>query len=345
MRRSKSIYNGRARGATAHASNSRCKRACYAGGAAGAWRGVVRGLTLVMCLYVVGCSAESKLRKEGKTPYVRCVAGPEPDARTLRAGPWTFEIKQRVLQVQGPSRPLRIAALSAPGFSGAPGSDALARLRAAEADLLVLLGGVGEGTAAATATVQALASLSMPSLIVLGGRDTWAAHEKAFEDLPPAARIIDGTVLRAIRIGSNTFVPLPGAELGRYAVQAAACGFDQADLESAAQELGARQPGETRWLLSWQAPLTLGGTPGPKSAAGVALGSALVSSFAEKVGATGGLYAWPNDESAAAPARGQLGLVAVPRLYGPRRAASNGALITNTLLVLEVSATGVNVVL
>lgn len=344
MRRSKSIYNAGLSGATAHATNFPCKRACYAGGAAGALR-VAVGLTLVVSVCVVGCSAESKLRKEGKTPYVRCVAGPAPDERTLQSGPWKFEIKERVLQVAGPSRPLRIAALSAPGFTGAPGSDALARVRAVEADLLVLLGGLGEGTAAATATVQALASLSIPSLIVLGGRDTWAAHEKAFEALPPAARIIDGTVLRAIRIGSNTFVPLPGAELGRYAVQAAACGFDQDDLESAAHELGAAQAGETRWLLSWQAPAALAGAPGPKSVTGIALGSAMIGRFAEKVGARGGLYAWPGDESSAAPAQGRLGLTAVPRLFGPRRETSNGALVPNSLLVLEVGADGVNVVL
>jgi hypothetical protein len=344
MRRSESIYNGRARGATAHASNSPSKRACYGGGAEGVRRAAFCGLTLVMCLSGVGCSAESKLRKAGNTPYVRCVAGPEPGARTLRAGPWTFEIKQRVLRVQGPSRPLRIAAWSAPGFAGAPGTDALARLRAAEVDLLVLLGGLGEGAPAAMATAQALASLSTPSLVVLGGRDTWAAHEKALEDLPESARIIDGTVLRAIRIGSNTFVPLPGAELGRYAVQPAACGFDQADLDGAARELGAVQTGESRWLLSWQAPAALAGSPGPKSATGIALGSPLVARFADMIGARGGLYAWPNDESSVSAPR-RLGLAAVPRLFGPRRETSSGGLTDNALLVLEVSADGVNVVL
>ncbi|HKP58854.1 MAG TPA: hypothetical protein VJV78_19165 [Polyangiales bacterium] len=272
------------------------------------------------------------------------MAGPVPEARTLRAGPWTFVIEQRILRVEGPARPMRVAALSAPGFSGAPGSDALARVRAAEADLLILLGGVGEGATAATATIQALASLSTPSLIVLGGRDTWAAHEKAFEDLPAAARIIDGTVLRGIRIGSNTFVPLPGAELGRYAVQDAACGFDREDLEAAAQELGPARPGETRWLLSWQAPAKLGGAEGPQSATGIPLGSALVASFGEKVGARGGLYAWPNDE-VALPAGGNLGLTAVPRLFGPRRETTSGALASNALLLLEVGANGVNVVM
>ncbi|HKU41477.1 MAG TPA: hypothetical protein VJR89_25145, partial [Polyangiales bacterium] len=127
---------------------------------------------------------------------------------------------------------MRIAAITAAGFGAAPNASALARVREANADLLVLLGGIGEGPGTAKATLQALSSLSVPSLIVLGGRDTWAAREKALEDLPDGHRIIDGAGLRAVRIGSQTLVPLSGAELGRYALQPAACGFDQADLET-----------------------------------------------------------------------------------------------------------------
>src|SRR5262245_50283377 len=193
LRRSVSIYNAGVMGATAHGSIFPCKRAWRAGGAAGAYSAALYGMTLVITLCGVGCSAESRLRKEGKTPYVRCVAGPEPDERTLRAGAWSFEIKRRVLQVQGPSRPLRVAALTAAGFGAVPDASALARVRAAEADLLVLLGGIGDGPGTAKATLQALSSLSMPSLIVLGGRDTWAAREKALEELPEGHRIIDGT--------------------------------------------------------------------------------------------------------------------------------------------------------
>lgn len=302
---------------------------------------VAGGLALASLL---ACSAESKLRKDGATPYVRCVAGPELAERTLRAGPWTFAVKQRVLRVEGPSRPLRIAALSAPGLGPALGGAALARLREVNADLLVLLGGVGDAPGPASATFKALASLSAPSLIVLGGRDTWSAHEKAFEELPPEARIIDGTVLRAIRIGNHTLIPLAGAENGRYAVQATACGFDQADLDMAAEELGASVSGESRWLLTWHAPSQVSGALGPHTGGGTALGSTLVARFAEKIGAKGALYAWPHDE-AKPLAAGPLGVAGVPRLFGPRLENSAGAQVENALLLLEVGSDGVKVVL
>jgi hypothetical protein len=218
-------------------------------------------------------------------------------------------------------------------------------LREANPDLLLMLGGVGDAPALASATFKALASLSMPSLIVLGGRDTWSAHEKAFEELPAAARIIDATVLRAIRIGNQTLVPLPGAEKGRYAVQAAACGFDQPDLEAAAKELGPASAGENRWLLSWQAPAQVAGAPGPRTGAGAALGSLLLAQFAAKVGAKGALYAWPTDEAVTPPAArpAPLRVASVPRLYGPRLETSSGSRIPNGVMVLEVGADGVRV--
>ena len=293
---------------------------------------------------MLGCSTESRLRQDGPTPYVRCVAGPEPAARTIRAGEWTFTVKDRVLDIAGPARALRIAALSNAGIGGAPSSHALSQLREAAVDLVVSLGGAGDDAAAASATLKALASLSTPSLVVLGGRDTWSAHEKAFAELPGDARIINATVLRAIRIGSNTFVPLAGAEKGRYAVQATACGFDLPDLDQAAEELGGAAARESRWLLSWQAPTRVGPVLGPQSEFGTALGSTLVTRFAEKVGAKGGLYAWPADETGAVRV-GPLGAASVPRLFGPRFETAAGARLAHALLLLEVSADTVRVVL
>ncbi len=295
---------------------------------------------------MLACSVESKLRTEGPTPYVRCIAGPEPEGRTVRSGDWTFQLDERVLDVKGPRRALRVGVVSSPGLGGAPSAAALARVREVNADLLVLLGGIGEAASLASATLEALASLSTPSLVVLGGRDTWAAREKAFEALTAERRehIFDASVLRALRVANNTFVPLPGAEKGRYALNAAACGFDQADLDTAARELGAARAGERRWLLSWQAPSRVAGIEGPKSEFGAALGSPLVSKFAERVGAKGGLYAWPVDEAASIHA-GPLGIVAVPRLYGPALETSAGARLAAGILVLEVGTDGVRVVL
>jgi hypothetical protein len=340
--RSQSIYNVAPCDATVEKSISRSGRACNFGGVISIRNALSLILYSLALVCLGGCSTESKLRKEGATPYVRCVAGPEPDERSLRAGPWTLELKKRVLHVRGPSRALRLAAVSAPGLGDPLGSAALASLREANPDLLVLLGGVGDGAALASATMKALASLSIPSLIVLGGRDTWSAHATAFEELSPSARIIDATVLRAIRIGNHTLVPLPGAEKGRYALQATACGFDQSDLEEVAKELGAAGAGENRWLLSWQAPTQVATALGPRTGAGAPLGSPLLAQFAAKVGAKGALYAWPTDEMAVLRA-GPLGVVGVPRLFGPRLETSSGSRIANGLLLLEVGADGVRI--
>lgn len=300
-------------------------------------------LIWIALAHVSACSAESKLRKEGATPYVRCIAGPVPDSRSLRVGPWTLETKERVLAVTGPNRALRLAALSAPGLSDPLDAAALQRVRDANPDILLILGGIGEGPPLAAATLKAFASLSIPTLIVLGGRDTWAAHEKALEELPAEARIIDATVLRAVRIGKQTFVPLPGAERGRYALQAAACGYDQPDLDEAAKDLGPIAAGETRWLLSWQAPAQIGAASGPRTADGGSLGSSMLARFASQVGAKGALYAWPADEARAGSQAGPLGVASVPRLYGPRVETSTGSRLPNALLLLEVGPDGVRV--
>ncbi|HKU36750.1 MAG TPA: hypothetical protein VJR89_01350, partial [Polyangiales bacterium] len=91
-------------------------------------------------------------------------------------------------------------------------------------------------------------------------------------------------------------------------------------------------------------PAALGSAPGPRSASGIALGSALVSQFGQRVGAQGGLYAWPA-EDAPPPGQGKLGIAPVPRLFGPQLETSSGALLAHALLVLEVGPDGVRVVL
>jgi hypothetical protein len=216
-------------------------------------------------------------------------------------------------------------------------------LRDANPDVLLLLGGLGEGVSLASATLKAFASLSIPTLIVLGGRDTWSAHEKALAELPADARIIDATVLRAIRIGNHTLVPVPGAEKGRYALQATACGFDQPDLDEAAKELGPVAASESRWLLTWEAPAQIGPAHGPRTPSGGMLGSPLLTRFASQVGAKGALYAWPADEVESEVTAGPLGVARAPRLYGPRVETSSGSRLPNDLRVIEVGPDGLHV--
>lgn len=291
---------------------------------------------LLVSLWVLSaCSSEAKLRKAGLTPFVSCLVGPEPDARTIRAGELELEISERELTVRGPARPLRVAAFSAAALGGALGTSTLERLRQSQADLFILLGGVGDQPQPAAATFARLASLSSPTLAVLGGRDGWTAREKAFEELKNDERIIDATVLRAIRIGRHTLVPLAGAEVGRYALNEAACGFDAADLDQVARELGAAKSEETRWLLSWQAPSDLGPQLGPRTTFGLPLGSDRVAAFARRISARGVLYAWPPDDQTARAMPFDLGVTGLPRLFGPRLEAGDGSRSELAALVME----------
>lgn len=290
---------------------------------------------LVSFWVLSACSSEARLRKAGLTPFVSCLVGPEPDERTIRAGEVELEIRDRELTVRGPTRPLRVAAFAAAALGGGLGTRELERLRQAQADLFILLGGVGDQPQPAAATLARLASLSSPTLAVLGGRDGWSAREKALEELKNDERIIDATVLRAVRIGRHTLVPLAGAEGGRYALNDAACGFDAEDLDRVAKELGAARSDETRWLLSWQAPSDLGPQLGPRTTYGLPLGSPQISAFARRISARGVLYAWPPDERARPAVPFELGVTPLPRLFGPRLEAVDGSHTELAVLVME----------
>jgi len=285
---------------------------------------------------------------------MRCLAGPEPDTRSERIGRVTLKLAARVLTVAGPT-PLRLAVFSASGLGKGPTESALAALRSLRPDLILMLGGVGADGPLASATLGKLASLPVLTLIVLGGRDGWAVHAKALEAVEDTPRIIDATALRAIRIGDNTLVPLAGADTGRYALDGASCGFNGADLDLVAQELGPLAADERRWLVSWHAPAELPsgligghpGAPGPGSAAG-STGSTAVARFAERISARGVLYAWPaqptqGDPLPGAAAPGPLGVAAVPRLFGPRHEAADMTRGEHSVLLLEVDRTGLRI--
>lgn len=302
------------------------------------------------CLAAGGCSSESKLRRAGDTPYVRCLAGPEPDERSIRVGALTLKSDARVLTVAGPTR-LRLAVFSAAGLGSGPTEAALNLLRSRRPDLILMLGGVGADGSLASATLGKLASLPAPTLVVLGGRDGWAVHGQALEALERAPHIMDATALRAIRIGNNTLVPLAGADVGRYALDAASCGFDHSDLDLVAQELGPLAAEERRWLVSWHAPAGLpSGLIGDRPAAVstvASTGSTTVARFAERIAARGILYAWPAEPPQGHPpavaAHGPIGVTAVPRLFGPRQEAANGTRGEHSVLMIEVDREGLRI--
>ena len=101
---------------------------------------------LLLCLLVLiaGCNAwsERQLREDGPTPYVRCVAGPAPTARAGTLGGVSFELRERDLVVSHSATNLRLAVFGAAGIGGPPDLAALETLRSAQADVLLLLGGL-----------------------------------------------------------------------------------------------------------------------------------------------------------------------------------------------------------
>lgn len=294
----------------------------------------VLGLVVMLppwALTASGCSTESRLRVEGKTPFVRCLAGPVPDGeRTLRAGRSSLIAKGRTLTATGLAHPLQIAAFSAPGFGPPLTKAQLADLDRSSAQLVLMLGGLGETDSEARATLTALASLERPVLFVAGGRDRWPVLELlADPDAPWSKRIMDATPMHELRIGKHTFMVVAGAESGRYAVDDESCGYTAADLAERQKEAAAeaRTPGP-RWLLSWHAPAAAPGQRGiTRSESGLDTGAWNLSRFATQLGVLGGVYAWPSTQagrsvqSAAQPTQ-----LLVPRLFGPRQERDDGSL-------------------
>jgi hypothetical protein len=289
------------------------------------------------------CSAESKLREGGPTPYTHCLAAAPPPARSGRIGDIAFKLHDRVLALSPKRWPLRIAAFSGAGFGGPVRASGLARLRESKADLLLMLGGLGESAPIAEASAKALAALGQPILLVLGGRDSWRISQAALEGLGGSS-IIDVTALRRISIANNTLVPVAGAEQGRYAVNEEACGFGRKDLEAAATELGPAKAAERRWLISWQAPAAQGSVPSAaRSEAGMELGSASLGRFGERIGAIGALCAWPAGRQETSP-DGPLTARLVPRLFGPRLERPDSSRVAPGFLLIELDDQGLRVV-
>jgi hypothetical protein len=308
----------------------------------------MRWLATVVLLGLCGsmaCSAwstESKLREGGPTPYTRCLAAAPPPARTGRIGELAFTLRDRVLTLNPKHFPVRMAAFSSAGFGGPPRAAELSKLRQSGADVLLMLGGLGDTQPVAEASAKALASLKRPVLLVLGGRDSWSISQAAIEALGDSS-VINATALRRVVIANNTLVPIAGAEQGTYALNEAACGFAGKDLEAAAKELGSSLATERRWLISWQAAQGRGPLPSAsRSQTGVELGSAGLARFAERIGALGTLGAWPAGREDPLPA-GPLTARLVPRLFGPRLERSDGSRANLGILSIELDDQGLRV--
>jgi hypothetical protein len=257
-------------------------------------------------------------------------------------------MRKRTLEITGLRRPAVLAAFTGPGPGPAPGPTAFSALASERPDLLIALGDVGDSDSVARDTVRGLAAAGLPTLIVAGARDT---PERLAASLPAtASSVIEVSGLDAIRIDADTFVPLAGAHLGHYALAPTSCGYGVEDLEALAAALGPRKTGR-RWLLSWAAP-----TGGPAAAAATDAGDADLQRFAEKIGAAGGLFAWPSTQAGrafaaerrrsipiGAPSGPDLQLV-VPRLTAPAIERADGSRLLPGYAVLRLDGAGLQLV-
>lgn len=270
--------------------------------------------------------------------FTRCAQADAPSERTLSTAELTLSIEGRVATLK-PKGELRIAAFTGP-LEGALTRADLAALTDARAHLVVYLGGLGGDLEVANQNLAALAALKLPVLFVPGGDDLYPVVEDAFDDLEgdAAQRLIDGSGLRALVIGKERFAIVPGAPLGRYALNKDACGFTTDDLEDIEAALSDLAEGRT-WLLSWAAPPGLGVTRGY---AGVETGNEALGDLAKALKAQGGLFAYP-ELYAALPTggSGQGGFaLVVPRLGRTGSMRTEGALLPRSLSVVRVDGSG-----
>jgi hypothetical protein len=252
-------------------------------------------------------------------------------------------VKAHVLMLTPQRWPVRIAAFSGAGFGALLGNADLARLQQVDPDLVLMLGGLGERESSVETNARALAKLGRLVVFVAGGRDRASVFRPALAALGRDSNVVDATTLHRISIDNNTFVPIAGADQGRYAIDEDACGFAGKDLDALMDDLGRARGGELRWLLSWHAPAASGTANGPvHTESGVDIGSDLLGSFRERAGALGVLSAWPVGR-AELGALGPLSERIVPRLFGPRLERSDGARVEPGVLALELDRQGLRV--
>lgn len=297
-----------------------------------------------------GCGANRGLSVGGDTPYVRCLAAAPPASGTRQVGPLTLTIKDRVLEVRGISRGAKLAAFSGPGFGRPPSAADLGAVRAAQPDLVILLGDLGDTQAIANSTALSLAGLGRPVFILAGGRDS---RERITNALDAAGRngmnLTDISGLQAIRIGSDTFLPVAGAFDGRDGLADDSCGYAENDLRDLVTS--ARSHKGRKWLVAWQAPTNhrrAGRACLACTDQGIDLGSGALARFEEAAGASGGIYAWPHVQalrpirtpaplqSASVDTREIAGLV-VPRLIGPALERSDGSYVPAGFVLLKLA--------
>jgi hypothetical protein len=301
-------------------------------------------------LWALSFSGCERLRPgASEQAFERC-AEASPSARRERVGALELVLEDRALEIKGLSWPFAVVAFSGPAPGGALKPEALASVRAASPALVFVLGGLGASEAEVTASLRALESLPMPVLLVQGGREHPAQLAAALESLE-SKHLFDVSGLQRIELGRDVLVPVPGSAHGRYSIDQGACGHALSEIKALAEALGPEPADERRHLIAWEAPAGGGPLSVARDAHGVDGGDPDLGELASRIGAEGGLFAWPHSR-AGQPARqrGQrsasLGELApdlqlvVPRLGGPAIERASGALLGSSFALLTFDSAG-----
>jgi hypothetical protein len=286
-----------------------------------------------------GCRCSRLAGEVEDIDFTRCAQVDAPHERKLRTAQLELSIRDRVLSIT--TRPgLRIAAFSGPvGGSFAQADYGL--LAAARAGLVFFLGGLGDDAALAAANLTALATLHVPVLFVAGGADRLPVIEEAFGSVGAEARelLIHASGLREVRIGQDRFAVVAGSPLGRYAVDAQACGFALADLDDIRAAFGDNSgKGQRSWLLSWGAPSGWG----VSSAGAHDVGSPELFALAQALQARGGVFAYPETQAGLAMRddKGERFAAVVPRLGRTGATRAEGGRVASSVMLLTWNAQG-----
>jgi hypothetical protein len=182
---------------------------------------------------------------------------PEAPPRALRLQGWKLDGLALV-----PTE--SVGATTSVGFIGDAGGDApetAVQLRraseafvAGKAELVISLGGMGEDANEIAAGLRALAASGVPVIALPGDLEPLAEHRRAVErlqqeDLP----VLDGSVVRWLKMGPATIATLPGARHETQLVAAKeGCAFDDAAIEATLSRL--TKADGLMVLASWTAP-------------------------------------------------------------------------------------------
>jgi hypothetical protein len=291
-------------------------------------------LALVLLTASCSCSGSGPVAG-GATPYVRCaMAEPSPVDRQL--GPLHLRSEERVLTIEGATSPVRIAVFRGPALADESFVPALDAIEATRPDLALLLGSISDD-GRGEYVVASLAELSIPTLVVLGGRDRPDEVARAIAAIPETTSglVLDVSAFRAVRIAGVELVPVAGAPNGRYAQDDRACGLGPPDVDAIVSELGdATLP---RFLIGFAAPSPLPGLEGGDA------GSVLVLDLATRLSAPGGLFAWPDVPTPLPAAPSPTARLVVPAIIGLDTPLSDGARRPTGSLLVEVSPAGLAV--